>query len=107
MTYSQKQLRTLRNEIRIDLLIADVLDLPSKVSQGYFRFLCPLCSEFNTAINPSTNLGRCFRCRRNFNPIDLVMIVDGYSFKQAVEYLRTIHRAQRRKPAPPATPRGY
>ncbi|MEK6621873.1 MAG: hypothetical protein AABZ13_05275 [Planctomycetota bacterium] len=28
----------------------------SKHFEGYFRFLCPLCSEFHTATNPKTNL---------------------------------------------------
>ena len=56
----------------------------------HLRFLCPLCREFNTAVNPRTNLGRCFRCEQNFNPIDMVMIVKGYSFLQAVEYLSSL-----------------
>jgi len=48
--YSSNFLRRLRNEIDITTLIADVLGVPSKISEGYFRFLCPLCSEFNTAV---------------------------------------------------------
>ena len=66
---------------------SSALALPWKISEGYFRFLCPLCSEFNTATNPRTNLGRCFRCRRNFNPIDLVMAVRASSFLDSVEFL--------------------
>ncbi len=86
--YSSQLLRTLRNDIDIRPLIEHVLDWPSKLSEDYFRFLCPLCSQFNCAVNPNTNLGRCFRCQQNFNPIDFVMAVDECTFVEAVEFLR-------------------
>ena len=89
--YSKAMLRRLRNEIPIAALIADVLDVPSKISEGYFRYLCPKCSEFITATNPKTNLARCFRCEMNFNPIEMVMIVKHFNFKEAVEFLDGIH----------------
>lgn len=82
----------MRNDIPIEILIADVLEMPNKISEGYFRFLCPDCSEFNTAINPKTNLARCFRCERNFNPIDMVIVVKSYSFTQAVDWLSNTFR---------------
>ena len=85
--FSRTKLRRLRNDVDIVDLIADVLNLPSKVSEGYFRFLCPHCSEFNTAANVSTNLARCFRCQRNFNPIDMVIAVKRCTFREAVEFL--------------------
>lgn len=85
--FSNEMLRRLRNEIPISTLIADILQHPSKVADGYFRFLCPICSEFITAANPKTNLARCFRCEKNFNTIDMTMIVKHYNFKQAVEFL--------------------
>ncbi len=88
--YSKKELYQLRNEIPITVVIADVLDIPSKMIDGYFRFLCPLCSEFMTATNSRTNLARCFRCKKNFNPIDITMTVNKYTFKEAVEYLQDI-----------------
>jgi hypothetical protein len=84
--HSKELLHRIRNEIDIREVLR-TLELPWKVSEGYFRFLCPQCSEFNTATNPWTNLGRCFRCRRNFNPIDLVMVVRGQSFLEAVDFL--------------------
>lgn len=90
LKYSRAHLRRLRNEVAIGDLIADHLDIPTKLSEDYLRFLCPLCSEFNTAINPSTNLARCFRCQQNFNPIDMVMTVKGCSFLDAVTYLSTL-----------------
>lgn len=89
--YSKKMLRRLRNEIPIATLIADVLEVPSKISEGYFRFLCPKCSEFVTGTNPNTNLARCFRCETNYNPIDMVMIIKHFNFKEAVEFLDGIH----------------
>lgn len=90
--YSKAILRKLRNDIPIDRLIADILKQPNKVSEGYFRFLCPVCSEFTTAVNPKTNLARCFACKKNFNPIDMVIAVKTYSFMQAVDYLMEIGR---------------
>ena len=88
--YSKEFLRMLRNEIPIAMLIADLLNLENKVSEGYFRFLCPICSEFNTATNQKTNLARCFRCGKNFNPIDMVMEVKRVGFIDAVQCLNEI-----------------
>jgi len=90
--FSSRELFVLRNHIPIDTLIEKHLMLPSKFSEGYFRFLCPLCNEFQTATNPKTNLARCFRCERNFNTIDMVMICKGARFVQGVNYLRTISK---------------
>lgn len=81
-------LRRLRNHIRINDVITSILDIPHKHSDGRLRFLCPLCSEFQTAINPNTNLARCFRCQKNFNPIDMVIITNNYSFIEAVNFLK-------------------
>ena len=105
--YGDQLLRSLRNEIDIDHLIGDVLDWPSKISERYFRFLCPVCSEFNSATNPKTNLGRCFRCQRNFNPIDFVMAAHECTFVDAVEFLRQIRKQSciRQRPSPPARER--
>lgn len=83
------ELRRLRNKIDITQLIRH-LQIPSKRRDGYFRFLCPICGDFNTATNPRTNLGRCFRCEENYNPIDLVMKVERLSFLQAVQLLRRL-----------------
>jgi len=85
--YTKETLRRLRNEIPIAILIKDFLKIPSKISEGYFRFLCSVCSEFQTATNPKTNLARCFLCEKNYNPIDIVMIVNRINFREAVKYL--------------------
>ncbi len=88
--YSKEDLFKLRNDIPITVVIADVLDIPSKMVDGYFRFLCPLCLEFMTATNSRTNLARCFRCQKNFNPIDITIAVNKCTFKEAVEHLEDI-----------------
>jgi DNA primase len=88
--FSSKELFELRNAIPMDLLIKDELHIPSKVSEGTFRFLCPFCNEFQTAINPSTNLARCFRCEKNLNTIDLVMEVKKFNFKDSVLFLKNL-----------------
>lgn len=80
-------LRLMRNEIDVALLIHRGLRIHAKLSEGRFRFLCPLCEEMNTATNPKTNLARCFRCQRNFNVIDLTMLVLEKNFLEAVSYL--------------------
>ena len=85
-----EMLRKLRNDIPITMVIKKFLKLPTKVSDGYFRFLCPLCTEFITATNPKTNLARCFLCKKNFNPIDMVMVAKQVSFIKAVDYLKSI-----------------
>lgn len=85
---SDELLRRIRNEISIRDLMADRLGIPCKWTEDVFRFLCPMCGDFHTATNPRTNLGRCFRCRRNFNPIDITMMVEQCSFLEAVDRLR-------------------
>jgi len=90
-------LRALRNDLPIDDLIRFRLEVPWKEREGYLRFLCPHCSEFHTATNPKTNLARCFRCRLNFNPIDMVMAVEGCGFVEAVKILTPLLDAHRRR----------
>jgi len=86
-SYTDGFLRRLRNEIDIDLVIKR-LRLETRNSQKILRFCCPLCHGYHTATNPKTNLARCFDCRRNFNPIDLVMAVTACSFVETVEFLK-------------------
>jgi hypothetical protein len=84
---SKAYLRRMRNEIPIRDVIAGILQIPWKIREGRFRFLCPLCREFDTATNPDTNLARCFRCKQNFNPIDITMVERRYDFLAAVSFL--------------------
>lgn len=87
---SSSELFELRNSIPVELLIQNILPIPSKISEGVVRFLCPICNEFQTGINPNVNLVRCFRCKRNFNAIDLVMEIRNCGFRESVQYLRQL-----------------
>lgn len=80
-------LRMLRNKVPIDTVIASFLNMETRNTHNLFRFQCPLCGRFHTATNPKTNLARCFDCRQNFNPIDMVMVATKSSFIEAVEFL--------------------
>ena len=97
-------LRSLRNDIPIDDLIRSHLDLVWKEREGYLRFLCPHCSDFHTATNRKTNLARCFRCCVNFNPIDMVMAVEGCAFVDAVTILAPLLEVVRRSASTKKTP---
>ena len=88
--FSSRELFEIRNFIPVDILIRDELQIPSKISEGVFRFLCPICNEFQTATKPDTNLARCFRCEKNFNTIDLVIKVKGLGFKDSVLLLKRL-----------------
>ena len=88
--FSSSQLYSLRNEINVQVLIEKMLHIPCRVTKGCFRFLCPSCNGFDTAVNPKTNLARCFRCEKNYNTIDLVMVVRKINFVDSVRLLQTI-----------------
>jgi len=89
---SSQQLYTLRNDIAVQMLIEKTLGIPCWVTEGCFRFLCPLRNAFDTAVNPKTNLARCFRCAKNFNTIDLVMLIRESDFVQSINFLQSIHQ---------------
>lgn len=93
--FSADELHELRNSIPIDRLIEEVLSIPVKRSEGFFRFLCPICNEFQTAVKPATNLARCFRCEMNFNTIDITMQVKKIGFLETATYLTSIVQANR------------
>ena len=84
--YDDELLRRLRNDIPIDWLIKH-LGWPCKMRSGSFVFVCPRCNETQSAVNPRTNLGRCFHCKTNFNPIDFTIYACRCEFGEAVEYL--------------------
>lgn len=81
-------LRMLRNQVPIDTVITCFLNMEARNSHGLLRFRCPLCENFHTALNPQTNLARCFNCQENFNPIDMVMAAAQCSFIEAVQFLK-------------------
>ena len=84
--YDDELLRRLRNDIPVDGLIKH-LGWPNKMRSGSVVFVCPRCNETQSAVNPRTNLGRCFACETNFNPIDFTICACQCEFRTAVEYL--------------------
>ena len=78
-------LRRLRNDLPMPVTIAALgrEGPPAKMSEGYFRFLCPHCGEMRATVNPRTNLAHCFCCKKNLNNIDLLLTLD-YDFCLAV-----------------------
>ncbi len=85
--FPRELLYRLRNDIPLERLIAEHLNWPCKRREGRFVFVCPRCRESLTAVNPRTNLGRCFRDDENFNTIDFVMLATGRDFVEAVHFL--------------------
>ena len=105
--FSDDLLRRLRNDLPMPVTIALLgrRGPPSKMSEGYFRYLCPGCSEMRATVNPRNNLAHCFCCQKNFNNIDLLMTLD-HDFRSAVALLDrwlTEYQAQqdRKKILPP------
>jgi hypothetical protein len=78
-------LRRLRNDLPMPYTIATLgrEGPPAKMSEGYFRFLCPKCGDMRATVNPRNNLSHCFTCQHNLNNIDLLLTL-GYDFRTAV-----------------------
>jgi len=89
----------------VEIVIKNALDIPCRNTEGCFSFLCPLCNEFDTAVNPETNLARCFRCQKNFNIIDLVMLITKLDFVKSVRFLKDYQKSipDQRYPIKPNT----
>jgi DNA primase len=82
-------LRRLRNEINFIHLFR-YMRWPHKRAAGKLIFVCPECRESQTGVNPTTNLARCFRCEKNWNPIDFTMEAYRIDFLEAVGQLESI-----------------
>ena len=108
--FSDELLRRIRNDLPMPVTIAALGDdgPPSKMSEGYFRFLCPHCGEMRATVNPRNNLAHCFTCKKNLNNIDLLITLD-YSFRAAVtlleRWLNQYQAQQGKKKTPDAHPR--
>jgi hypothetical protein len=76
-------LRRIRNDLPMPVTIAALGrdGPPSKMSEGYYRFLCPNCGEMQATVNPRNNLAHCFHCNKNLNNIDLLITL-GYDFRE-------------------------
>src|ERR1700678_3581294 len=103
MTASKDLLRRLRNDLPMPVTIAALgrEGPPAKMSEGYFRFLCPHCGEMRATVNPRNNLAHCFTCKKNLNNIDLLRQLD-YDFTAAVALLERWLNEYEAKSKPPA-----
>ncbi len=88
---SKDLLRRIRNDLPMPVTIAALgrQGPPSKISEGFFRFLCPHCGEMRATVNPRNNLAHCFSCKKNLNNIDLLRQLD-YEFLSAVAFLERL-----------------
>jgi hypothetical protein len=101
-------LRRIRNDLPMPVTIATLgrQGPPAKMSEGYFRFLCPGCGEMRATVNPRNNLAHCFTCKKILNNIDLLLTL-GYDFLSAVALLErwlTQYQARQAKQTPPTPP---
>jgi hypothetical protein len=107
---SAERLRRLRNDLPMPVTIAALgrAGPPSKMSEGYLRFLCPHCGEMRATVNPRNNLAHCFCCQNNLNNIDLLLALD-YPFGAAVtlleRWLQHYQAQQATKQTPTVPPR--
>ena len=85
--FSSEQLRHLRNDIPMEALIETLGVSTKHCSDDLFRFQCPCCFGYHTAVHPQTNLARCFTCRENLNSIEIVMLVKQIPFIAGVKFL--------------------
>lgn len=83
------RLRYLRNNINFQSLFHRLGWPWKRCDDSVLQFVCPLCSESQTSVNPRTNLGRCFRCDRNWNPIDFTIEVTRMDFLETIDYLES------------------
>src|ERR1700722_15670187 len=81
-------LRRLRNDLPMPVTSAALgrEGPPGKISEGYYRFVCPHCGEQRATVNPRNNLAHCFSCQQKLNNIDLLITL-GYDFVAAVGLL--------------------
>src|SRR3954468_19504975 len=87
--HTKDLLRRLRNDLPMPATIAALgrEGPPGKMSEGYYRFVCPHCGEMRATVNPRNNLAHCFPCQKNLNNIDLLLELD-YDFVAAVALLQ-------------------
>jgi predicted RNA-binding Zn-ribbon protein involved in translation (DUF1610 family) len=87
--FSSAELKFLRNRVPIDRVVETLFGASIQDSNGKRRFACPICGGLDTSVNAVHNLARCFSCRRNVNPIELVMHQLKISFVDSVKWLQS------------------
>jgi hypothetical protein len=102
---SKDLLRRLRNDLPMPVTIAALgrEGPPAKISEGYYRFVCPGCGEMRATVNPRNNLAHCFNCKQNLNNIDLLITL-GYDFLPAAALLERWLKQYEAGQANPQTP---
>ena len=86
--FSSEELYAVRNMVPVELVLEKLCGRDCKIIEGQRRFVCPVCHEMRTSVHPKENLCRCFRCARNFNAIELVMLGCELSFVESVKVLQ-------------------
>lgn len=86
--FCDEDLSFLRNRVPVTYVIKTLLEMPTCSINGKLSFACPVCGGSDTSINVAHNLARCFGCRLNFNPIDLVMHHRKVGFVDSVRILK-------------------
>ena len=89
--FTRELLFQVRNEIAVTELIKE-LKIPHHKEGENLIFNCPVCGQANTGVLVRKNLCRCFDCQRNFNTIDLVLLVTERKFKESIQYLTDYKR---------------
>jgi hypothetical protein len=84
-----EELTFYRNNMPIREVIY-ALRIPWRMDDQLCRFQCPSCKGWDSTLHPKENIGRCFSCNRNYNPIDLAEIIDNKGFRTAIEWLRVL-----------------
>ncbi|WP_157068111.1 CHC2 zinc finger domain-containing protein [Desulfosarcina cetonica] len=84
--FSSGELNFLRNRVPIGRVVKNLFG--TSIQDSSQRFVCPICGGPDTSVNAGHNLARCFSCRRNFNPIELVMHQLKISFVDSVKWLQ-------------------
>lgn len=85
--FSSGELKFLRNRVSIERVMETLVG--TSIQDSNRRFVCPICGGLDTSVNAGHNLARCFLCRRNFNPIELVMHQLKISFVDSVKWLHS------------------
>ena len=86
--FSSEELHGLRNRVPIEQVLETLRVRYEKDSNDKLSFSCPICGGWDTAIHAAHNLARCFSCRKNFNPIELVMHQLKTGFVDSVKWLQ-------------------
>ena len=80
-------LRRLRNQIPFGTAVRAACSGRTSDAATNWPSSAHVARETHSAVNPRTNLARCFHCQTNFNPIDFTMDARECDFVEAVQYL--------------------